>query len=306
MTDVETEPLRYREPEPPVADADGGRTWTGLTYATRDGYRPMVLDVRMPPAAADAPVPAVLWVHGGGWLNGDRRYLPPTLEVDVLARSLLARGIGYVAVDYRHSLEAPFPACLHDVKAAVRYVRRFADVFGIDADRLGALGESAGGHLVALLATTAGHPDLDGDEGLGRGDTGLAAVVDWYGVHDFTTLTEPTTGEPDVVIESLFGGPLTERAELARLAGAVSHVHAGAAPMLLVHGTADATVPFEQSERLLRAGQDAGMDIELRPVPGADHCFERYDDIPGAVAGSIDWLVDRLSATRTEPGRRGN
>jgi len=293
--DVTDEPVRYREPEPATVDADGVRRWTGLTYAMRDGYRPVLLDVRMPARPAGAgPAPAVVWVHGGGWLNGDRRYLPPTIEPDVLAQSLLPRGIGYVAVDYRHSLEAPFPACLHDVKAAVRYVRTFADVFGIDPGRLGALGESAGGHLVSLLATTAGHPELDGVEGVGRGDTGLAAVVDWYGVHDFAALVGPTAGQPNPVIDALFGGPLAQRTELARLAGAVTHVQAGAAPMLLVHGTADATVPFDQSERLLQAGRAAGMDIELRPVPGADHCFEGYDDIPTVVAGSIDWLIDRL------------
>jgi len=293
------EQLDYDPPFAPVVDADGSSTWTALSYSTGVGYRPVLLDVRTPPTTPGSATPAgaVLWVHGGGWLAGDRRYFPPTLEPGELAEAVLARGLAFVAVDYRLSAESPFPAQLHDVKAAIRYVRRFAEVFGIDPDRLGALGESAGGHLVAMLALTAGTPALDGVEGVATGRTDLAAVVDWYGVHDFDHWTSaPGSDIPDA-IGMVLGAAADSPERLARSAAAspLTYVSSSAAPMLLIHGDADVTVPFSQSEELLAAGTAAGMDIELVRVPDADHCFIGYEDVPSLVAQSVDWLAKRLA-----------
>lgn len=293
------ERLDYDPPFPPVVEADGSKTWSGLGYSTGLGYRPVLLDVRTPPATTDAttPVGALLWVHGGGWLEGDRRHLPPTLEPDELATATLERGLAYVAIDYRLSAELPFPAQLHDVKAAIRYIRQFADVLGIDPDRLGALGESAGGHLVAMLALTAGTPELDGTEGVGTGRTDLAAVVDWYGVHDFGHWpSAPGSDIPDAIAMVLGAtADSPDRPRLSAAASPLTYVNADAAPMLLIHGDADLTVPFAQSEDLLAAGKAAGMDIELVRIPDADHCFINYPDVPSVVAQSVDWLAERLA-----------
>jgi len=298
------EQLNYDPPFEPVVGPDGSRTWSGLSFSTGIGYRPVLLDVRVPPTSTSdtsgtlqAPVAALVWVHGGAWWAGDRRYLPPTLVPGELADAALSRGMAYVAVDYRLALEAPFPAQIHDVKAAIRYVRQFADVFGIDADRLGVLGESAGGHLVALLALTAGIDGIDGNEGVPDGRSGVAAVVDWYGVHDIRAWAgEQPTDEPSPISMLLGrapGGPAD--AVLAASASPVTYVSPTAAPMLLIHGDADATVPFSQSEELLAAGLAAGMDIELIRVPDADHCFVGYGDVPSLVAQSVDWLAARLA-----------
>jgi acetyl esterase/lipase len=296
------EDLNYAPPFAPVIGPDGSKNWSGLSFSTGIGYRPVLLDVRVPAAAAGtavplAPVAALVWVHGGAWWAGDRRYLPPTLVPDELADAALARGMAYVAVDYRHSLEAPFPAQIHDVKAAIRYVRRFADVFGIDADRLGALGESAGGHLVALLALTAGVDTIDGTEGVPDGRSDVAAVVDWYGVHDIRDWAGEQGGDEPSPIRMLLGqapgAPVNT--VLAAAASPITYVGPTAAPMLLIHGDADLTVPFSQSAELLAAGTAAGMDIELVRVPDADHCFVGYADVPSLVAQSVDWLVKRLS-----------
>lgn len=294
------EQLDYDPPFEPVVGADGSKTWSGLSYSTGIGYRPVLLDVRVPARPAGSltpPVAALVWVHGGAWWAGDRRYLPPTLVPDELVDAALARGMAYVAVDYRLSLEAPFPAQIHDVKAAIRYVRRFADVFGIDADRLGALGESAGGHLVALLALTAGVDTIDGTEGVPDGRSDVAAVVDWYGVHDIREWAgEQATDDPSPIAMLLgqASGAVAD-AVLAAAASPVTYVGADAAPMLLIHGDADTTVPFAQSESLLAAGKAAGMDIELVRVPAADHCFVGYADVPSLVAQSVDWLAKRLA-----------
>lgn len=185
-------PPPYRSPVPPVTGTDGVRRFDGITYATTPGYRPRLLDVQVP--AGEGPFPAVVWIHGGGWLDGDRRYPPPTVPADLLHGAVLGAGLALVSIDYRHSLEAPFPAQLHDVKAAIRYVRTFADALGIDPDRIGVWGESAGGHLAALAGLVGpGTPQgaaLEGTQGVGSGETGVRAVVDWYGVSDLVTLAE--------------------------------------------------------------------------------------------------------------------
>ena len=298
------EQLNYDPPFEPVIGPDGSKTWSGLSFSTGIGYRPVLLDVRVPAftnataAGTPTPLPALMWVHGGAWWAGDRRYLPPTLAPGELADAALARGMAYVAVDYRLALEAPFPAQIHDVKAAIRYVRRFADVFCIDADRLGVLGESAGGHLVALLALTAGIAAIDGTEGVPDGRSDVAAVVDWYGVHDIRAWAGEQSGDEPSPIAMLLGqasGAPTDTA-LAASASPVTYVSPTAAPILLIHGDADLTVPFSQSEELLAAGIAAGMDIELARVPDADHCFVGYPDVPSLVARSVDWLASRLNA----------
>ena len=112
-------PVRYHPPVEPVTRADGTRRFAGISYALISGYRPLQLDLWVPPAPA--PPPLVVWIHGGAWLSGDRRYLPETLRPNQLFDALLAVGLAVATVDYRHAREAPFPAQLHDVKAAVRY-----------------------------------------------------------------------------------------------------------------------------------------------------------------------------------------
>src|SRR5205823_8686811 len=115
-----------------------------------------VLDLYRPPKA-EGPVPLVIWVHGGGWQNGDKSRTP--------ALDLLARGYAVASINYRLSQHAPFPAQIHDCKAAVRFLRAHAAEYRLDPDRVGAWGMSAGGHLVALLGTSDGVKELEGDLG---------------------------------------------------------------------------------------------------------------------------------------------
>ena len=302
VTDGPLDPLNYEPPSEPIVGADGTRTWSALSFSTGLGYRPVLLDVRVPAANAGTPVAAMVWVHGGAWFIGDRRRFPPTLTPGELAAGAIERGLAYVAVDYRLSLEAPFPAQIHDVKAALRYLRRFATIFGIDPDRLGALGESAGGHLVALLATTAGNAVIDGVEGVRQGRTDVAAVVDWYGIHDIAAFAAGQGSDgPDpipMLLGQVPGAPID--AVLAAGASPIAYVNAGAAPMLLVHGDADTSVPISQSEDFVRAGRAAGMELEIVRVPGADHGFFGYPDVPALVVQSLDWLAERLRFQRME------
>ncbi|MFJ3923163.1 alpha/beta hydrolase fold domain-containing protein [Streptomyces sp. NPDC090022] len=306
--DLSWPPPPFRAPGDARTDPAGTRFFDGLTYATTPGYRPRLLDVHVP-ASAEGPVPAVVWIHGGGWLDGDRRYPPPTVPVELLHDSVLRAGLALVSVDYRHSLEAPFPAQLHDVKAAIRYVRHFAGALGIDPDRIGVWGESAGGHLAALAGLVRPDGDqgvtLEGTEGVPEGDSGVVAVVDWYGVSEIAPLlahplppAPPGTPFPNP-FEALLGGAPEEREGLARTASPVSY--AGPAvppPFLLVHGTADGLVPYSQSEILASALEGVGGDVTLRPVDGADHIFLGAPDVTPIVAESVAFLAGRLRRSR--------
>ncbi|WP_406739205.1 alpha/beta hydrolase [Streptomyces sp. NBC_00853] len=305
IADMTWPPPPYRSPVPAVTGTDGVRRFDGITYATTPGYRPRLLDVQVP--AGEGPFPAVVWIHGGGWLDGDRRYPPPTVPADLLHGAVRAAGLALVSIDYRHSLEAPFPAQLHDVKAAIRYVRAFAGDLGIDPDRIGVWGESAGGHLAALAGLVGPHSPqgaaLEGAEGVGSGETGVRAVVDWYGVADLVTLAEhpmppmPTaagTEFPDPY-EALLGATVAERPDLARAASPVTYADgSNPPPFLLVHGTHDGLVPYSQSEALAAALESAGGEVTLQPVEGADHIFLGSCDIPAIVEGGAAFLARHL------------
>lgn len=295
-------PVAHLPPVPPWTRADGVRRFSGISYALVSGYRPLQLDLWVPPNPT--PPPLVVWVHGGAWLSGDRRYLPETLRPEQLFDALVAAGLAVATVDYRHAREAPFPAQLHDVKAAVRYLRAHADELGIDAGRVGIWGESAGGHLAALVALTAGRPELEGQVGVVGPASGVDVVVDWYGVADPDAI--PRLVLPPEM-QALLPPSLVEHPPEILLAGAdpaaradaapVRQVHPDAPPFLLVHGTADRVVPFGQSEALRDALAAAGVPVRLVPVAGADHIFNGSDEVDAVVELSVRYLVTALTPT---------
>jgi acetyl esterase/lipase len=292
-------PARFLPPHEPTKRDDGALHHSGLTYAVAFGYRPLQLDLWVP--AGDGPAPVVVWVHGGGFMFGDRRILPETFRPNQVFDALLDAGLAVATIDYRHALEAPFPAQLHDAKAAVRYLRAFADELGISTGRIGAMGESAGGHIVAALGLTAHRADLEGSHGVVGPSSAVDVVVDWYGVSDLTTMPRHTL-PPEVAAKlppELVTPPedqLTRGLEGDAFADAspITHVTPDAPPFLLVHGTADWLVPYSQSEQLHAALTAAGVEARLVPVEGAQHIFDGHDDIDGLVRLSVDYLAEKL------------
>src|SRR5215211_8983769 len=287
-------PARFLPPTTPIRREDGVRVFSGVTYAVAVGYRPLQLDLWVPDTGR--PAPLVVYVHGGGFMFGDRRYLPETLRPDQVFEALVAAGLAVATIDYRHALEAPFPAQLHDAKAAIRYLRLHADVLGVDVSRIGIWGESVGGHLAAMVALTSQRSELEGIVGVVGPSSAVDVVVDWYGVADLAAqqLRSRSAEASELVLppEELLVGGQGDDAKAA--ASPINYVTPEAPPFLLVHGTADQVVGYVHSELLKAAFSAAGVPVVLVPIEGADHIFDGHDDIDGVVRLSVDYLAEAL------------
>lgn len=242
---------------------------TDVQYGEGGGV-PLFLDILSPSATSTKPRPAIVYVHGGGWWEGDRNYgYTPNLMLAKL-------GFFTVTISYRLSQIAPFPAQIHDVKAAIRFLRANAESFGIDPERIGVWGHSAGGHLSAMAGLHADIPELEGESGSPGYSSKVQAVVPISPPTDFTVEWRNLDGSArqDVgmnAVTQLLGGTVAEKPELARLASPAALVAPGDAPSLILHGTMDDIVPFRQAELLVDAMQRAGNEVTLIAMTGVDH-----------------------------------
>lgn len=232
----------------------------------RIGDRELLLDLHHP-GGAD-PAPLIVYVHGGAWRAGSRDQMPIGL--------LMKEGFAIASVDYRLTPEAPFPANVHDIKAAIRFLRARAGQFRIDTDRVAIIGSSAGGHLAALVGVTGGHPDLEGTVGEHLDQSSeVQAIVSYYGASNLTTILSQSTPHGLKVrvpaLELLFGGPISERETLARLASPVFHVDRDDPPVLLIHGDQDPQMPINQSHELVGACRKAGVRVQFDVIHGGAH-----------------------------------
>jgi acetyl esterase/lipase len=259
-----------------VLPADA-RTDLDIVYATV-GPRRLLLDLYRPAPGAE-PLPLIVWFHGGGWQSGSKNF--PSA-----AAHLVARGYAIASVEYRLAIEAIFPAAIEDGKAAVSFLRAHAAEYGLDPARIGAFGESVGGHLAVMLGTTNDVRDFDVHPNCARAAPTVQAVCDWFGPTDLLHWHErPTPQDP----EALFlGGPVATRPELSKRASPITWASRGDPPTLIMHGDADRTVPFRHSELLHAALREHGVDVELYRVAGAGHGFR------GATE-SRDALIERVA-----------
>ncbi|MBD8062172.1 alpha/beta hydrolase [Oceanitalea stevensii] len=260
------------------------------------------MDVHLP-SERGGPVPCVVWIHGGAWREGDRRFPPGNWgQDDHWFRLLVASGMAVATIDYRLSGESRYPAQLADAQAAIRFLRHHAGPLGIDPDRIGVSGESAGGHLAALVALTGGSPVAPTDRSVVGPSSEVAAAAPMYPVTDLLAFGPDG---PDGTGEEPWAGPYPEdlllglRAadvvDVARAASPVSHVHRAAPPMLLLHGMEDTLVPRGHSERLAAALARVGAPVRLELVSGGEHCFAGVDPSP-ALQSAVAFLVEHLGA----------
>jgi acetyl esterase/lipase len=244
--------------------APGIRDVKDVVYAAVDG-RALALDIALP-AGIPRP-PLLVWVHGGAWRSGDKDEVP---------RVFVERGFATASVNYRLSTEARFPAAVHDIKAAIRFLRARAADYGYRTDRIAIGGSSAGGHLAALVGVTNGHPVLEGAVGDNRSQSSdVHAILDYYGASDLTTILDQSTPFGlDVRIPALelwLGARPEQTKELAELASPVLHVDRADPPLLMFHGDRDPQMPVNQSHQLEGAYDALGLDVHLEIVHGAAH-----------------------------------
>jgi acetyl esterase/lipase len=273
-----------------------------VTFA-RAGGRPLRLDVHAPDVAVEPGVrrPALVQVHGGGWVLGfkDR-------QGQLLMKEMASQGWVCCNVDYRLSPLATFPDHLVDVKRAIAWVREHADDYGIDPDFVAVTGGSAGGHLTALTALTAGRPDLQ--PGFEEADTSVQAAVPFYGVYDFTNRngTWPAETVPRFLAPVVMKSDPDEDPAAWALASPLDQVHSGAPPFFVVHGDKDVLAPVEDArdfvERLRAVSAEPVYYLELC---GAQHAFETFASIrANAVVDAVARFLDAVHAAHIE-GARG-
>jgi len=260
------------------------------------------LDVYRATEPASDALPVVLFLFGGGWMSGDRNQFQ-ALEL----QRLIDRGYALVSCDYRYSTEAIFPAQIHDVKAAIRWIRVNAESQGFDASRLAVIGASAGGHLAALAGTSGDVELLDGDLADWTPDerhqsTRIQAVVDFFGPVDLAVYEQQHRanglGASNRLwfLDLLVGGPVAQHPELVRMLNPISYIDSSDPPFLIIHGDRDPVVPIQQSEMLAAALDSAGVAVTLRRIEGGDH--GRSD--PFTSAALFEEIMDFLDRSLAE------
>ncbi|MFI5377744.1 MAG: alpha/beta hydrolase fold domain-containing protein [Tepidisphaerales bacterium] len=260
------------QPGQPAAPSPGVRVERNLRYVP-DGDAAHVLDLYLPQQASEKPLPLVVWVHGGAWRVGSKAACPPTF--------LLPNGYAAASIEYRFSDKAHFPAQIQDCQAAVRFLRANAGKYNLDAKHIGVWGESAGGHLAALLGTAGGTKAFSPVGGNEDQSDRVQAVCDLFGPTDFNTVMAQAAADTvkNIIKFNTPGDPYSELIGVKlgadkRKDDAVSPVHYVSKddpPFLIMHGTADTYVPFAQSVELARALRQAGVTVVLQRFPGAGH-----------------------------------
>jgi acetyl esterase/lipase len=247
-----------------AATGQARRTHLDVVYATVDG-RDLALDLHWPAGETDPPL--LVWVHGGRWSSGTKSQVPPVFAEN---------GFAVASLDFRQSTDARFPAQVHDIKAAVRFLRANASRFGYRADRIAIGGYSSGGHLAALVGVTNGNRELEGDVGSHpQESSAVQAILSVAGASNLTTILAQSTPfglevrEPSLV--QLLGALPDRVAELARLASPVLHVDAGDPPLVLVHGDQDVQMPINQAHELVGAYEKNGLEVHFEVVHGGEH-----------------------------------
>jgi len=231
-----------------------------IVYGTGGG-EPLTLDLAAPEGLTQ-PAPAIVWIHGGAWRGGKKE------EFEGLIRDSAARGYVSVSINYRLVPKHIFPAQVEDSKCAVRWLRANAKRLNVDPERIGAVGASAGAHLVMMLGTMDSADGLEGQGGHADASSRVKAVVSYAGPtnlqSEFPKLSEP-------LIAGLLGGLAKERPDAARQASPITYVTRGDAPMLLVQGTKDVLVPHDQAVQMAEALTKVGVPGRVELLLGAGH-----------------------------------
>jgi acetyl esterase/lipase len=270
-------------PEPPSSP----RVLPDIAYGTDPAQK---MDIYLPDGFT-GPRPGVALIHGGGWAGGDKGGYFPT------GKELAMRGFVAFSLNYRLAPAAHYPAQVDDVQRAVRWMRSHAADYHLDPARIGALGDSAGGHLALFLGTNDTRDNSD--TALAAQSSRVQCVVDFYGPSDLTTITTATPqtdGQKAVaqILANLFGGTPKDTQALARAASPLFSVDARSAPTLIMTGTDDPLVPVDQSTRMADALRAAGVETSLAIMYKEGHAFLN-PSVPQIYSPmAFEWLTRHL------------
>jgi acetyl esterase/lipase len=240
---------------------DSVQCQSNIEYARVDGTS-LLLDIYTPKKPV-GKLPVLVYIHGGSWKYGSKDGCP----IGFIA----TQNVAVVSINYRLSGVAPFPAQIYDCKGAVRWLRANAAKYNLDADHIGLAGVSAGGHLAALMGTTAGMAELEGDVGGNLNySSRVQAVCAFYPPTDLNQLVtkESLRKSPDTDVAAFLGGPVEDNLAKVALANPVRYASKDSAPFFIMHGKQDKLVPVEQSILLYDALKAAGAEVHLEIVPG--------------------------------------
>ena len=261
-------------------------TYRDVVYAVPEGLE-QKLDVYVP--QGDGPFPTLIWIHGGGWQNGNKNSARPALE-------FFDEGYAVASLDYRLSDKGTFPAQIQDCKAGIRFLRAHAAEYKLDPERFCVMGSSAGGHLAALVGTSGGEESFDVGDHLDQSSR-VQAVVDYYGPTDLVAMVQTPGYEgharPQSPESKLLGYPPQDRPDEAAMAAPLHFVDATDPPFFIAHGTKDPTVPPQQSELLHAALDEAGVENSLHLLEGAKHGGPEFFD-PALVEQVRQFLAKHL------------
>jgi len=255
----------------------GTPAYTNITYAD-DTLKNHLLDIYLP-RGAKGNSPLVVWIHGGGWINGDK-YAGMDYMQNLL-RSLLANGYALASINYRYSTEAVFPAQIRDCNQALEYLYRHAEKYKLDKKRIALMGFSAGGHLASLLALSNNNRITRFSKTSKNLSFNIKAVVDFYGHSDFLAMTRSDASQwdsPKNAVTSLLGASPLHRPDIAKFASPTSYIDKKDPPFLIIHGEKDETVSITQSQLLSSWLTLSKVRNELIIVPGAPHYGKMFDN----------------------------
>ena len=262
------------------AQLAGVKALRDLVYV-EGGHERQKLDLYLP-EKADGPLPLIIWVHGGGWQNGNKDGCPP------LHADYAAQGYAVASINYRLSGHAVFPAQIEDCKAAIRWLRAHAKEYSLDPQRFGVWGSSAGGHLVALIGTSGDVKEFDVGANLEQSSR-VQAVCDYFGPTDFTVFVTTPGYESHAADASpeakLIGGAVLQNKDKAERVNPITYVTKDDPPFLIIHGDKDPTVPINQSQLLFAALKQTEVSAHFHTIHGAGHGG------PGFASKKIDDMV---------------
>ncbi len=241
-----------------------------VTYGKADEVE-LKLDLYFP-RKREGKLPVTVYVHGGGWQNGDKGSGAGAMAIGELVK----RGYLVASVNYRLAPAHKFPAQIEDVKCAIRFLRAHTNDYNLDPNRIGVWGGSAGGHLVALLGTSDASAGLEGKGGWAEQSSRVQAVVDMFGPAD---LTVEFPGGNSRVAQTVFGAS-SNADKVMKRASPVAYITKDDPPFLILHGDSDRVVPLSQSEKLHERLKTAGVDSTLVVVKNAGHSFKPEGGTP--------------------------